>query len=249
MSENFNILEYLDDNIPNIDITRNYIYVLKLVDDRYYVGRTSNIIRRIEEHFTSNGSVYTKTYKPLKVIEIIEELGHEDEKNKTLSYMKQYGFEKVRGYVWHRIKLLKDPSCDENKINNCNYKNVYNKKYEVNEMLKKLYFEENKNIIEIGEILNRSPGSIAWELYNSKLVERIQLTNGYFEYINSDIYNQNKRLKPIRNKSKKSVDINEAKLFKKNIKDILKKNKDVTEIKNKLRMLISNQCLGNRASP
>ena len=58
--EKFNILECFDDNIDNLDITKNYVYVLKLVEERYYVGRTGNILRRIKQHFTSNGALYTR---------------------------------------------------------------------------------------------------------------------------------------------------------------------------------------------
>jgi hypothetical protein len=46
--EEFNILDCFEDNICNIDITKNYIYVLKLVEDRYYVGRTGNIFTHLK---------------------------------------------------------------------------------------------------------------------------------------------------------------------------------------------------------
>ena len=42
---------------------------------------------------------------------------------------------------------------------------------------------ENKDIIEIGNILNRSPGSIAYSLEVMGIVERRQLSKGYFDYI------------------------------------------------------------------
>ena len=50
MDTSFNILNCFDDRIDNLDITKYYIYVLQLFDDRYYIGRTGNILRRIEEH-------------------------------------------------------------------------------------------------------------------------------------------------------------------------------------------------------
>ena len=81
MDLSFNILDCFDDNIDNLDITKYYIYVLKLIDDRYYVGRTGNILRRIEEHFTGVGSIYTINYSPIKVIEVTEELTKQDERN------------------------------------------------------------------------------------------------------------------------------------------------------------------------
>jgi len=96
MDLSFNILNCFDDNIENLDITKYYIYVLQLIDDRYYVGRTGNILRRIEQHFTGCGSLYTMMYKPIKVIEVTEEFKKEDERNKTLEIMSKYGWEKVR---------------------------------------------------------------------------------------------------------------------------------------------------------
>ena len=93
----FNISSVIDNelNIDNIDLTKNYVYVLELEDNRYYVGRTSNFIQRMNEHFTSNGSIYTKKYKPIKIIEIVEEKTPFDERDKTIEYMKKYSWEKL----------------------------------------------------------------------------------------------------------------------------------------------------------
>jgi predicted GIY-YIG superfamily endonuclease len=173
----FNILEYLDDNINNIDITRNYVYVLKLENERYYIGRTSNFIQRMNEHFTNKGSEYTKKNKPIKIIEVNEEKDKYDERDKTLEYMNRYGYENVRGYAWCQNVLLKCPKINSKKIIKIE------KKYYDDDDVKKLYVYENKNIIEIGKLLNKSPGSIAYILEKMKIVERRQLTRGYFDYI------------------------------------------------------------------
>ena len=42
-----------------------YIYILKLKNNKYYVGKTSNPKFRLESHFNSNGSVWTMKYKPI----------------------------------------------------------------------------------------------------------------------------------------------------------------------------------------
>ena len=47
-----------------------YIYALKLEKGKYYIGKTSNPQFRLQSHFNSNGSYWTKKYKPVKVIEI-----------------------------------------------------------------------------------------------------------------------------------------------------------------------------------
>ena len=105
--ENFKLLDCFDCNIENLDLTINYIYVLKLEEDKYYVGRTSNILIRIEQHFKGEGAIFTKAFKPIKVIELNEELTKQDERNKTLEYMKIYGWQNVRGFAWCSLEIRK----------------------------------------------------------------------------------------------------------------------------------------------
>ena len=223
MNNYFSILDWFDDNIDNLDLTKNYIYVLKLVDDRYYVGRTCNLLRRIEEHFTNNGSNYTKKYKPLKVIEVEEEKSHNDEKIKTLSIMEKYGWEKVRGYCWCGIELLKPP-----KINSKKRQNIYRivEKNEEDILLEKLYCVNNKDIIEIGKELNKTPGQIAYRLVLLGIIDRRQQSRGYFTYTNSELY-------------KKNCEKSNQKRCKNNITNDIKEIKnDITELKNKIKEII-----------
>jgi putative endonuclease len=45
-----------------------YIYILHSISfDKYYVGYTSDISRRIEEHNTSTRNTYTSKYRPWKL--------------------------------------------------------------------------------------------------------------------------------------------------------------------------------------
>ena len=222
--KDFKLLDCFEDNIDDLDLTKNYIYVLKLIEDRYYVGKTCNILRRIEEHFTGNGAIYTKKYKPLKVIEVEEEKSIDDERIKTLSIMKKYGWEKVRGYCWCSIELLKPPKMHDKKIKNI-YKIVEKNGEDI--VLEKLYCEDNKDIISIGKELNKTPGQIAYRLVLLDIIERRQQARGYFEYINNDMY---------KNICKKS---NEKRSQNKNSKKGVKEIKlDILEIKNKIRELI-----------
>ena len=48
-----------------------YIYVLKLIKGKYYVGKTSNPKFRLDNHFNKNGSKWTKIYKPINIHQII----------------------------------------------------------------------------------------------------------------------------------------------------------------------------------
>ena len=166
----------------NLDDTKDYIYVLKLIDDRYYIGRSQNVLQRIEQHFSGNGSVYTKKFKPLKVLEIVEENTNFDERNKTIEYIKKYTWEKVRGYVWSRIDY-KNPI----KIDNMVLERTI--KYdEIDENVKKLYCVDEKDILEIGKELNITPGSVAYRLKMMNIINSKKVARGYFTYIKSDMY-------------------------------------------------------------
>ena len=55
-----------------------YIYILQLEQGKYYVGKTNNPLFRLEQHFNSNGSVWTTKYNPISVLEIINDCDEYD---------------------------------------------------------------------------------------------------------------------------------------------------------------------------
>jgi hypothetical protein len=85
-----------------------YIYILKLTNNKYYVGKTSNPKFRLESHFSSNGSAWTRKYKPLEVIELIPDCDNYDEDKYTLKMMNKYGILNVRGGSFCQINLSDD---------------------------------------------------------------------------------------------------------------------------------------------
>ena len=74
-----------------------HIYVLELVAGKYYVGKTNNPGFRIEQHFHSGGSVWTRKYRPIRVLEVINNCDDYDEDKYTRIYMDKHGIENVRG--------------------------------------------------------------------------------------------------------------------------------------------------------
>ena len=85
------------------------IYVLKCKNGKYYVGKTSNVDRRIKEHFDGNsGSEWTRYHKPIDVIEAEPMNSSLDEMKKTLEYMEKYGIDNVRGAQWSNINLTSE---------------------------------------------------------------------------------------------------------------------------------------------
>jgi hypothetical protein len=84
------------------------VYVLKLEKGKYYVGETRNQKRRIIEHFSNNGSVWTKKYKPLEIIETIPDCDRFDEDKYTKMYMQEYGIDNVRGGSYTQMFIGKE---------------------------------------------------------------------------------------------------------------------------------------------
>jgi predicted GIY-YIG superfamily endonuclease len=82
-----------------------YIYVLELKQGKYYIGKTSNPNFRIESHFNSEGSGWTKKHNPIKILEIIPNCDDYDEDKYTKIYMDKYGIDNVRGGSYTSIKL------------------------------------------------------------------------------------------------------------------------------------------------
>lgn len=95
--------------IPNIEptnVTKDIIYVLECVNNKYYVGRTKKPIdERFSEHLSGNGSEWTKKYEPTKIIEITKMKGDWDEDNKTKEIMAKFGIDNVRGGSYSQIIL------------------------------------------------------------------------------------------------------------------------------------------------
>lgn len=81
--------------------TKHYVYSLNLEGGRKYVGKTNDINRRIGEHFSSNGSKWTKKYKPVNVNHVqVCKSESTQAKAETIVYnrMKDYhGKQSVRG--------------------------------------------------------------------------------------------------------------------------------------------------------
>lgn len=82
------------------------VYVLLCEKNRYYVGKTErHVKKRLEEHFSLNGSEWTRKYKPLRLVKKIPNADAFDEDKYTKLYMKKYGIDNVRGGAYTQLEL------------------------------------------------------------------------------------------------------------------------------------------------
>lgn len=73
------------------------IYILLCENNKYYIGKSKDVIMRYQQHLDGEGSSWTKVHKPLKIIKIIENVSPFDEDKYTKEYMAKYGIDNVRG--------------------------------------------------------------------------------------------------------------------------------------------------------
>ena len=88
--------------------TMESLYVLQLSGGKYYVGKTTDVLKRFEQHNSGNGSAWTKLYAPVKILEVKPITSPHDENNVTKDYMKKYGISNVRGGSYAQVTLPED---------------------------------------------------------------------------------------------------------------------------------------------
>jgi len=120
---------YKDDSSKNINKT-HYIYKLNLEDNKKYIGKTTDADRRMEQHFSGNGSKVTQKFNPIKG-KIIDKcpgyFANKIENSHTEDYINKYGYKNVRGGYYTNSKSLKKSSYYKDNSNTYySKKNYYN---------------------------------------------------------------------------------------------------------------------------
>lgn len=81
------------------------IYILRLVEGKYYVGKTDNVEKRYQQHLSGNGSAWTSKYKPIAIEKTILGASTFDEDRYVKEYMSKYGIDNVRGGQYVEMHL------------------------------------------------------------------------------------------------------------------------------------------------
>jgi len=83
------------------------VYRLQLSDNKYYIGKSQNIERRIWCHLNDNGSVWTKNYNVIDRMSLLTDCKDSKlwELEETLENMNLYGIDNVRGSNFSQLIL------------------------------------------------------------------------------------------------------------------------------------------------
>ena len=90
----------------------HWVYVLRLRGDKIAVGSTGNLTQRIADHFSGQGSAWTKKHPSEEVTRVIRTSAQDAwglEEAMTVALMIQHGHNTVRGGGWNSPNDMKKP--------------------------------------------------------------------------------------------------------------------------------------------
>ncbi len=108
----------LQEELKKTDKPKFLIYVLKCEEGKYYVGKSYDFASRYKKHLVGEGAFWTKRYKPIGFIELLENVDKYDEDKYVWKYMEKYGIDNVRGGSYSQMILSPElRKCAERHIN------------------------------------------------------------------------------------------------------------------------------------
>lgn len=91
------------------------LYVLECDENKYYIGMTTDIVRRYNQHMAGKGCWFTRLYKPIRILELkstgtcIDSEAALLESKLARKYVVEHGIDSVRGgaYITKTINTRK----------------------------------------------------------------------------------------------------------------------------------------------
>jgi len=81
------------------------LYILKLENDKWFIGKSANVEKRYEQHLNGEADPFTQLHKPIS-LELSRDLTSETDHDETVrEYMRKYGVENVRGGIYSKTEF------------------------------------------------------------------------------------------------------------------------------------------------
>ena len=90
------------------DDEKTNIYVLKQVQNKFYVGKSQCVVQRLIEHKEGKGAAWTKKYPMIDILAVYRDCDNFDEDKYVKKYMLKYGIDNVRGGTYSQIFMSDD---------------------------------------------------------------------------------------------------------------------------------------------
>ena len=83
-----------------------FVYILRCADGSYYVGKTSDLLTRLDEHQSGVAADYTAVRRPVEMVYAEEHCGVRGAKNRE-SQLKRWSRSKKEALIAQDLKQLK----------------------------------------------------------------------------------------------------------------------------------------------
>jgi predicted GIY-YIG superfamily endonuclease len=83
-----------------------FVYVIRCKGDKYYVGSTCDLCRRLKQHFSGRGARFCRVFGAEEIVYVERVPAFRllvRERELTLEYMRKFGWYNVCGYAWCEI--------------------------------------------------------------------------------------------------------------------------------------------------
>jgi hypothetical protein len=81
------------------------IYILKLEEDKYYIGKSNDVLGEYNEHLAGRRCKWTQLYSPKFLIKTIINVSPEEIYKIFNDYIVNYGIHKVRSDILQEVEL------------------------------------------------------------------------------------------------------------------------------------------------
>ena len=87
-----------------------YVYVLKLENNKYFVGNTYNPYFSLDTYrnIDNDSNLFTSENKPITICKFISKCNEFDEDKIVKNYMDIYGIDNVRGGTYNKLELTSE---------------------------------------------------------------------------------------------------------------------------------------------
>jgi len=84
------------------------IYIIRLEQNKYFIGEAVNLEKRLKDHSEGKVSQYTNIYRPISIKKIIPDSNPKHLDKYVIKYMEKYGMNMVRGGSFENEILTKE---------------------------------------------------------------------------------------------------------------------------------------------
>ena len=173
-----------------------HIYLMELQNGKYYVGKTKNFERRMDQHQTKFGAAFTKLHGPSKLstsLMQVQTCSAGEETKNTLKYMISHGINNVRGAEYCQIEEFKLEDCKRMSYAACHH--LGTNPEEIEQIFRDQITSSEKLISSEKEVAVKENFLVSSEKEDNLLYENLKKTKLHVDNHDNFLYENLKKIR------------------------------------------------------